>query len=182
MGETEHLNDEMENDSEDTDGSYANAYLDDDDAQESDDEELAEMLAKVQSIQQVEGRLQPSESSIPSLATDVKGSPADAAPKVSAWLSPRGTTLTDSKKSQSRVKSPSAATTTSSAGVYKSQDGITTISRSALSSRTAGAGSLLGVKKAAIYEEKLLRAVTTSKTIEKLRQKVVAVPSGKTCA
>ncbi|KAE9027532.1 hypothetical protein PR001_g11939 [Phytophthora rubi] len=51
MGET-HLDNEMENDGEDGDDSYANAYLDDDDAQESDDAELAEMLAKVQSIQQ----------------------------------------------------------------------------------------------------------------------------------
>ncbi|KUF87905.1 hypothetical protein AM588_10005235 [Phytophthora nicotianae] len=121
----------MENDGEDGDDSYANAYLNDDDVDESEDAELAEMLAKVQSIQQVEGRLQPTE------------------------------------------------TLTSSTGVYKSQDGITTISRSALSARTAGASVLTGVKKSAIYEEKLLKAATATKTIEKLRHKVVATSPSK---
>ncbi|KAG7385615.1 hypothetical protein PHYPSEUDO_001267 [Phytophthora pseudosyringae] len=158
MGETE-LDNDMENDGDDGDDSYANAYLHDGDAEESDDAELAEMLAKVQSIQQVEGRLQPLETSVPAAVADAKRSPAN---EVSAR--------------QALVKSPSAATTTSSAKFYKSQDGITTISRSALSARTGGAGTLIGIKKAAIYEEKLLQAVTTAKTIEKLRHKAVAAP------
>ncbi|ETL81713.1 hypothetical protein F442_18621 [Phytophthora nicotianae P10297] len=162
----------MENDGEDGDDSYANVYLNDDDVDESEDAELAEMLAKVQSIQQVEGRLQPTETSVPATATDSKTNQAKEPAKVSARLSPRVTTLTDSKNSL--VKSPSATSLTSSTGVYKSQDGITTISRSALSARTAGASVLTGVKKSAIYEEKLLKAATATKTIEKLRHKVVA--------
>ncbi|KAG6615779.1 uncharacterized protein IUM83_12040 [Phytophthora cinnamomi] len=110
MGET-HLDNEMENDGEDGDDSYANAYLDDDDVQESDDAELAEMLAKVQSIQQVEGRLQLAEASAPAVVADVKDAQEDeAAAKV----------------------------------------------------------------KTAVYEEKLLQAVKTTSTIERLRQKAVA--------
>jgi hypothetical protein len=172
MGETEPS--AMENDGDDGDDSYANAYLDD--AEESDDAELAEMLAKVQSIQQVEGRLQPTEQPAPAEVTDVKGSQAGASAETLARLSPSVSTPAESRKSQSLVKSPSA---TSSAGAYRSQDGITTIPRSALSARAAGAGALLGIKKAAIYEEKLLQAVTTSQAIEKLRQKAVAAPLGK---
>ncbi|OWY94352.1 hypothetical protein PHMEG_00035942, partial [Phytophthora megakarya] len=122
------------------------------------------MLAKVQSIQQIEGRLQP--TSIETLNTDAKGSPGNAELK----------TIDTGRKSQSLVQSPSSATMTSSAGVYKSQDGITTISRGVLSARTVGAGTLLGVKKCSIYEEKLLQAVATTKTMEKLRQKTIAVP------
>ncbi|GMF10676.1 unnamed protein product [Phytophthora lilii] len=173
MGETEFDN-EMESDGEDGDASYANIYADDDEAQESDDAELAEMLAKVQSIQLVEGRLQPAEPPAP-LVTHVKGSQVEGQAKVSARLSPRVTALGDTRKSQPLIKSPS---TTSSAGIYKSQDGITTISRSALNARSTGAGTLLGIKKASIYEEKLLQAVKTTSTIEKLRQKTVAAPPG----
>ncbi|KAG3199167.1 hypothetical protein PC128_g5493 [Phytophthora cactorum] len=169
----------MENDCEDGDDSYANAYLNDDDVDESEDAELAEMLAKVHSIQQIEGRLQPTETSGPATTTDSKPNQANAAAKMSARLSPRVTTLTDSRNSQLLVKSPSATTTTSCPGAYKSQDGITTISRSALSARTVGTGALTGVKKSAIYEEKLLKAATTTKIIEKLRQKVVATSPSK---
>ncbi|ETN01215.1 hypothetical protein PPTG_17625 [Phytophthora nicotianae INRA-310] len=79
----------MENDGEDGDDSYANAYLNDDDVDESEDAELAEMLAKVQSIQQVEGRLQPTETSVPATATDSKTNQAKEPAKVSARLSPR---------------------------------------------------------------------------------------------
>ncbi|KAG2842415.1 hypothetical protein PC111_g2750 [Phytophthora cactorum] len=140
----------MENDCEDGDDSYANAYLNDDDVDESEDAELAEMLAKVHSIQQIEGRLQPTETSGPATTTDSKPNQANAAAKMSARLSPRVTTLTDSRNSQLLVKSPSATTTTSCPG------------------------ALTGVKKSAIYEEKLLKAATTTKIIEKLRQKVVA--------
>ncbi|KAH7460313.1 hypothetical protein KRP22_008433 [Phytophthora ramorum] len=171
MGETEPDN-EMETDGDDGDDSYANAYLDVDDAEESDDAELAEMLAKVQSIQQVEGRLQLTEARAPTATTDTIDRQVDKAP---ITLSPRGSILTDARKLQPLLKSPSAATTSSSGG-YKSQDGITTISRSALNARNAGAGTLLGIKKAAIYEEKLLQAVKTTSTIEKLRQKAVATP------
>ncbi|KAE9003559.1 hypothetical protein PF005_g14853 [Phytophthora fragariae] len=170
MGET-HLDNEMENDGEDGDDSYANAYLDDDDAQESDDAELAEMLAKVQSIQQVEGRLQLAENPV---GTDVKGGQGEEAPKFSSTLPPRVTTVGDARKSQPLVKSPSAASSKSTVGVYKSQDGITTIPRSALNARNAGAGALLGIKKTAVYEEKLLQAVKTTNTIKMLRQKAVA--------
>ncbi|KAG4062800.1 hypothetical protein PC123_g2382 [Phytophthora cactorum] len=169
----------MENDCEDGDDSYVNAYLNDDDVDESEDAELAEMLAKVHSIQQIEGRLQPTETSGPATTTDSKPNQANAAAKMSARLSPRVTTLTDSRNSQLLVKSPSATTTTSCPGAYKSQDGITTISRSALSARTVGTGALTGVKKSAIYEEKLLKAATTTKIIEKLRQKVVATSPSK---
>uniref|UniRef100_H3HDZ6 Uncharacterized protein n=1 Tax=Phytophthora ramorum TaxID=164328 RepID=H3HDZ6_PHYRM len=77
---------------------------------------------------------------------------------------------------EGRLQLTEAPATTSSSGGYKSQDGITTISRSALNARNAGAGTLLGIKKAAIYEEKLLQAVKTTSTIEKLRQKAVATP------
>ncbi|EGZ29485.1 hypothetical protein PHYSODRAFT_323000 [Phytophthora sojae] len=176
MGETR-LDNEMEIDGEDGDDSYANAYLDDDDVQESDDAELAEMLAKVQSIQQVEGRLQLAEPAAATVTTDVKGGQGDEA-KASARMSPRVTTVVDARKSQSLVKSPSAASSTSCVGVYKSQDGITTIPRSALNARNAGAGALLGIKKAAVYEEKLLQAVKTTNTIERLRQKAVAAAPG----
>ncbi|POM68596.1 Hypothetical protein PHPALM_15228 [Phytophthora palmivora] len=192
MNETEHdhLDNAMVSEGEDGDDSYANAYVNDDDVEESDDAELAEMLAKVQSIQQVEGRLQPIETPSPattSLLSDAKSSPGNAALKVSATLSPRVAILADSRKAQSLVKSPSPATVSSSTGIYKSQDGITTISRGALSTRTAGTGSLLGVKKTAIYEEKLLQAVTTTKTIEKLRLKTkrietLSAPSKKSTA
>ncbi|POM73648.1 Hypothetical protein PHPALM_9485 [Phytophthora palmivora] len=178
MNETEHdhLDNAMVSEREDGDDSYANAYMNDDDVEESDDAELAEMLAKVQSIQQVEGCLQPIETPSPVTTSDAKSSPGNAVLKVSATLSPRMAILADSRKAQSLVKFPSAATISSSTGIYKSQDGITTISRGALSTRTAGTGSLLGVKKTAIYEEKLLQAVTTTKTIEKLRLKTVASP------
>ncbi|KAK1947645.1 hypothetical protein P3T76_001655 [Phytophthora citrophthora] len=168
MPETEPEN-EMEDDGEGGDDSYANAYLNDD-VEESDDAELAEMLAKVQSIQQVEGRLQ-IETSAPAVGIEVKSSPMDA-----SKASPRVSipTSTEVRKSQSLVNSPS-----SSAGIYKSQDGITTISRSVLSARNVGTGTLLGVKKSAIYEDKLLQCVTTPKAIKKLQQKAVASPPGR---
>ncbi|KAG1691297.1 hypothetical protein DVH05_027160 [Phytophthora capsici] len=165
MHETE-PEDEMEDDSEGGDDSYANAYLNDD-VEESDDVELAEMLAKVQSIQQVEGRL-PTETSTPAVTIEAKGNPvgaAKASPRVSIPSS------SEVRKSQSLVNSPSSL-----AGIYKSQDGITTISRSVLSARNTGTGTLLGVKKSAIYEDKLLQCVTTPKAIKKLQQKAVASP------
>ncbi|KAF4030396.1 hypothetical protein GN244_ATG17816 [Phytophthora infestans] len=160
----------MEDDCDGTDDSYANAYLNDDDVDESEDAELAEMLAKVHSIQQVEGRSETPESAI---ATEAKTSQAKAT-ITSAILSPRVTTLTGQRSSQLLAESSSTLRLNSTAGVYKSQDGITTIARSVLSARTSGTSALTGVKKSAIYEEKLLKAATASKTIERLRLKVVA--------
>ncbi|GMF36577.1 unnamed protein product [Phytophthora fragariaefolia] len=178
MGEP-HLDNEMGNDGEDEDDSYANAYLDDD-ALESDDAELAEMLAKVQSIQQVEGRLQLNEAPVPAVVPDEKsGKVGEDASKVSTGQSSTVITPEDTKKSQSLTKSPSAVTSTSCVGAYKSQDGITTITRSAVSARNTGAGAMLGIKKTIIYEEKLLQAVKTTNAIERLKQKVVAAAPGR---
>ncbi|KAG7396420.1 hypothetical protein PHYBOEH_002288 [Phytophthora boehmeriae] len=167
MGETEpgHPNNEMENDGDEEDDSYAKAYMDDDDAQESDDEELAEMLAKVQSIQQVEGRLQLSESG------DVK---CNHAANILENPSPRGATPRDLKKSEALPRSPLAAAASSSAIVYRSQDGIKTVLRNPLSSKTTAAGTLLGIKKSAVYEEKLLQAAISTNSLERLKQRTVA--------
>lgn len=174
MSETEQLDNDMENDG-DEDDSYANAYLDDDDVQESDDAELAEMLAKVQSIQQVEGLLKPAEPSPPPATETLSLNPSP--PQVATAPvkpSPRVSTASESRKSQALPRSPLAAAASSSKLVYESQDGIKTISRSALSTKTAAAGTLLGMKKSAVYEEKLLQAVKTTKVLERLKQKTVA--------
>lgn len=147
---------------EDEDDSYANAYFIDDDADRSDDAELADVLAKVQSIQLIEKHLQTSENSVPAIKTELVVDPANTEEKSSTRPASR---VSNFKRLQ--TLSPTSSATTVS-NVTKSQDGITTVSRNAQSAK------LKPVKKSAIYEEKLLRAATTMKLIEKLRKEVVA--------
>ncbi|RLN63184.1 hypothetical protein BBJ28_00009735 [Nothophytophthora sp. Chile5] len=164
MSETEptQLDNEEENEEDEGDDSYANAYLDDD-MQESDDPELAEMFAKVQSIQQIEGRLQSSvgQQSASGAAREALGvnvvQAKAATAKAPGKPTPTRNSLT-SVKSSSLSRSPSAATTNSSAGGHRSKDGITTISRSALSAKLSSTEALLGIKKPMIYEDRLLQA------------------------
>ncbi|RLN96230.1 hypothetical protein BBJ28_00009121 [Nothophytophthora sp. Chile5] len=164
MSETEptQLDDEEENDEDEGDDSYANAYLDDD-VQESDDPELAEMFAKVQSIQQIEGRLQSSVgqqsasgATREALGVNVVQAEAAAA-KAPGKSTPTRNSLA-SVKSRSLSRSPSATTTNGSAGGHRSKDGITTIPRSALSAKLSSSEALLGIKKPVIYEDRLLQA------------------------
>lgn len=200
MDETERTEqqrvDEDDNDEQDgdDDDSYANAYLDDDTGGDEDDDELAEMLAKVKTIQQAEG-LTPSANVAPALAA----TPQDSSSKDTRGKSPRldvpiiqaatrisigvpghseghsnGSTP---KTLTSRSKSPSAATVT------KSGDGIKTISRRPLGSG-AGVGpamrvdALLNVKKPAIYTDKLLQAATSTELLEKLKIQAIVVAPG----
>lgn len=143
----------------DQDDAYANAYLDDDDGIENDSEELAEMFAKVQTMQQAEGIfIQP----VPN--------PPPPSIQVTATGATSRSPSFSSRSSSQKSRSPSST----------SKDGIKTISR-----RTGGTNNvsvnvaaLLGVKKPAIYESKLIQSVKSTDALERMKQQAVAAPPG----
>ncbi|TYZ63082.1 hypothetical protein PybrP1_011770 [[Pythium] brassicae (nom. inval.)] len=174
--------DEDEQNSGDDD-SYANAYLDDDDGDDDDDDddELTQMLAKVKTIQQAEGLTPSANGALAFAATPKDDSSKDKSDKFSRLdvtviqataRNSVGATGSRSKGSTptSHSGSPSPATVT------KSGDGIKTISRYPLGSAVgagpaARIGTLLNVKKPAIYTDKLLQAANSTDLLEKLKSK-----------
>lgn len=193
MDETEREQRYEDDGDDDDDGSYANAYLNDDENEDEDDEDdLAAMFAKVKTIQQIEG-IQPSSSATTSSTTsqakvkappslDVKIIQATAAQKTSTSSRASGSTPTSARRS----KSPSSGV----GGGVVSEDGIKTISRRTLSSSGAAAAgkgpivridALLNVKKPAIYEDKLLQSVKSSDLLEKLKMKTAQAAPGTQC-
>ncbi|CEG42873.1 uncharacterized protein PHALS_13110 [Plasmopara halstedii] len=162
---------ETEDAVEGEDDNYTNSYLIDDDADESYDAELAEMLATVESIQLVDDHLQTTATSTPATSSKSIGNQLNTQSNQCTRLA-HELTEAECRNSQILVKSPAATVPLVSAS--RSQDGIKTITRRALSTRSSGSSNLGAVKTAAIYEEKLLQAAMTTKTIEKLRKKVLA--------
>uniref|UniRef100_K3WHL2 Uncharacterized protein n=1 Tax=Globisporangium ultimum (strain ATCC 200006 / CBS 805.95 / DAOM BR144) TaxID=431595 RepID=K3WHL2_GLOUD len=166
------------------DDSYANAYLNDNDDDDDDDDDLAEMFAKVKTIQQAEGIQPNSEQRKPN---QDESKPTDTTPTLDVKLiqAPRTSTARGDARSNGSTptsgrkisRSPSSAGCGARATI--SGDGIKTISRRTLGSAgTSSAGgvridALLNVKKPAIYEDKLLQTAKSSDMLEKLKMKTV---------
>lgn len=147
---------------ENDDDAYANAYLDDDDGIENDSEELAEMFAKVQTMQQAEGMfIQPVQSpatiQVPTAAT--------------ANRDTGGSASSLNSRASLKSRSPSSA----------SKDGIKTISRrtnGASNANNTNVAALLGIKKPVIYENKLIQSVKSTDALERMKQQAVASAPG----
>jgi hypothetical protein len=183
---------------DDADDNYAAAYLEDD--QGDDDDDLAEMFAKVQSIQETEGRRTTLASSDSSRADPVQTSatrdniynrndivsngsaPHQAPPSLNVT-----TTTTDTQvpshlgtpKPLSRSSSSTSMASRSGKG-DRSADGIKTISRHSARSGPLPKDSLLGTRKPQIFDEKILQLAMSTDTLERLKQKTVTAAPG-TC-
>ncbi|TMW55899.1 hypothetical protein Poli38472_008547 [Pythium oligandrum] len=156
---------------DDYDAAYADDHEDPDDdgdENEEDDAELAEMFAKVQTIQQNEG-IRPKSS---------RSETADSPLQVK--IPPRTTSGSGITPHSSRSSPVSSAA--SSNGSTRSPDGITTISRKSLTTNKnrAAVDVLLGVKMPSLFQDKLVEtAKRNSQTLEQMKQKVVAAPPAK---
>lgn len=177
--------DEVENDGDDSENdSYANAYLDDDDDEDNarnEDDDLAAMFAKVQTIQQAEGLTsttaasstrEPREKPLTLDAKILQATKSATSARVASGSRSSSSTPTSARRS----KSPSTA-------IMRSEDGIKTISRRTLGSAGVSApgvriDALLHAKKPAIYEDKLLQTVKSSDLLEKLKTKAVVAAPG----
>jgi hypothetical protein len=128
----------------------------------TDESELAEMFAKVQTIQQEQNYHSQIPSAIDTSGPSLSNVEAASAP-CSRTKSPTGScnslTSASSKKWRSTMK----------------DDGIRTISRKEM--QGAKMDILLGIKKPAIFEERLLQTYKGSDTIEEMKKKTVAAPS-----
>lgn len=182
---------------EDAGDNYAAAYLEDDQA--DDDDDLAEMFAKVQSIQETEGRR-------PTLAIDSShtapaqtnvtrdsvcshnqiisegSAPHQAAPSLNATATATNAQVpsrSGTPKSLSRSSSSASMASRSGKG-DRSADGIKTISRHSTRSGPLPKDALLGTRKPQIFDEKIVQLAMTTDTLERLKQKAVTAAPG-TC-
>lgn len=189
---------EEEEDDEQDDDNYANVYLDDDDNDDDDDDELAEMFAKVKTIQQAEGLTPASRTAQeppPAGSTnDTSKDKYDKSPRLDVrtiQTTPRSSSVGGAPGKRSKASTPTASgshsRSPSSATVTRSEDGIKTISRRPLGS-AVGVGpavridALLNGKKPVIYSDKLLQSVKSTDLIEKLKTKAVVAAPGTTSA
>lgn len=180
---------------DDADDNYAAAYLDDDQA---DDGDLAEMFAKVQSIQETEGRrptvdqrgnsrgdlarVNATRDSVEnSHVTSIDAPALRQAPPTLNVTAMSVTTEAPSRSGtpKSLTRSPSSFSSTSrSARGERSADGIKTISRHSTRGGPLPKDALLGPRKPQIFDEKILQSAMSTDMLERLKQKAVIAPPG----
>jgi hypothetical protein len=149
-------------------------HEEEDDGDDDDDNELAEMFAKVQTIQQAEGiHVKPMQARQQVVGAEPYAELVVTIPdRADAG---RKSSTTPTSATSSRTASPAG----SRGGITRSADGITTISRRAITSGGAHIDVLSGVKKPALFQNRLLQtAKQQPQTLEQLKQKVVTGAPG----
>lgn len=168
----------------DMDSNYVAADLDDE--QGEDDDDLAEMFAKVQSIQEIEGR-RPAAIPLASNLVDAvkrnneKEDVNAEHPALTVQVNDRATGRSEAKPARSASSQSPSATSLASrlSKTYRADDGIKTITRHSSRGNILTKDALLGPRKPQIYNEHILQNVlSTNDSLERLKKLTVATPPG----